>query len=119
MVLPSILLLNLIYFMRFSTKKQLHINDHLKAQLGYKSCPRTLGTEDLLYGGTRTHDFVVDESSTLTTRPSAPLSISSTYCEEYDNTGHNTHSLRHSVADSLIFNPYLSMLTIIIVPMLA
>ncbi len=53
--------------MRFSTSK--HINDHLNllnAQLGYKSCPRTLGTEDLMYGGTRTHDLVVEESSTLT-----------------------------------------------------
>ncbi len=50
---------NLIYFMRFSTSKQLHINDHLKAYLGYKSCPRTLGTEDPVYGGTRTHDLVV------------------------------------------------------------
>ncbi len=33
--------------MRFSTSEQLHINGHLKAHLGYKSCPRTLGTEDL------------------------------------------------------------------------
>ncbi len=41
-------------------KQQLHINDHLKAHLGYKSCPRTFGTEDLVYGGTRTHDLVVD-----------------------------------------------------------
>ncbi len=38
--------------MRFSASKQLHINDHLKAHLGYKFCPRTLGTEDLVYGGT-------------------------------------------------------------------
>ncbi len=52
--------LNLIYFMKFSTSKQLHMNDHLKAHLGYKSCPRTLGTEDLVYGGTRTHDLVVE-----------------------------------------------------------
>ncbi len=52
--------LNLIYFMRFSTSKQLHSNDHLKAHLGYKSCPRTLGTEDLVYGGTRTHDLVAE-----------------------------------------------------------
>ncbi len=44
--------LTCIYFMRFSTSKQLHINDHLKAHFGYKSCPRTLGTEDLMYGGT-------------------------------------------------------------------
>ena len=33
--------------MRFSTSKQSHINDHLKAHLGYKSCLRPLGTEDL------------------------------------------------------------------------
>ncbi len=46
--------------MSFSTIKQLHINDHLKAHLGYKSCPRTLGTEDQVYGGTRTHDLVVE-----------------------------------------------------------
>ncbi len=46
--------------MRFSTSKQLHINDHLKAHLGYKYCPMTLGTEDLVYGGTRTHDLVVE-----------------------------------------------------------
>ncbi len=46
--------------MRFSTSKQLHINDHLKAHLGYKSCPKTLGTEELVYGGTRTHDLVVE-----------------------------------------------------------
>ncbi len=35
--------------MRFSTNKQLHINDHLKAHLGYKPCPRPSGTEDLVY----------------------------------------------------------------------
>ena len=46
--------------MRFSTSNQLNINDHLKAHLGYKSCPRTLATEDLVYGGTRTHDLVVE-----------------------------------------------------------
>ncbi len=46
--------------MRFSRSKQLHINDHLSAHLGYKSCPRTLGTEDLVYGGTRTYDLVVE-----------------------------------------------------------
>ncbi len=46
--------------MRFWTSKQLHINDHLKAHLGYKSCPRNLRTEDLVYGGTRTHDLVVE-----------------------------------------------------------
>ncbi len=46
--------------MRFSTSKYLHINDHLKAHSGYKSCPRTLGTDDLMYGGTRTHDVVVE-----------------------------------------------------------
>ncbi len=46
--------------MKFSTSKQLHINDHLKANLGYKSCPSTLGTEDLVYGRTRTHDLVVE-----------------------------------------------------------
>ncbi len=46
--------------MRFSTSKQLHIKYHLKAHLGYKSCPRTLGTEDLVYGVTRTHDLVVE-----------------------------------------------------------
>ncbi len=50
----------LFYFMRFSTSKQLHINDQLKAHLGYKSCPKTLGTEDPVYGGTRTHDLVVE-----------------------------------------------------------
>ncbi len=54
--------LNLIYFMRFSTSKQLHINDHLKAHLEYKSCTRTLGTEDLVYGGARTHGLVVESS---------------------------------------------------------
>ncbi len=48
------------YFMRFSTSQQLHINDHLKAHVGYKSCPMTLGTENLVYGGTRTHDLVVE-----------------------------------------------------------
>ncbi len=48
-----------VYFVRFSTSKQLHINDHLKAHLAYKSCPRTLGTEDLVYGRSRTHDLVV------------------------------------------------------------
>ncbi len=46
--------------MTFSTSKQLHINDHLKAHLGYKSCARTLGTEHLVYGGTRTYDLVVE-----------------------------------------------------------
>ncbi len=46
--------------MRFSTIKQLYINDHLKAHLEYKSCQMTLGTEDLVYGGTRTHDLVVE-----------------------------------------------------------
>ncbi len=59
--------------MRFSTSNQLHINDHLKAHLGYKSCPRTLGTEDLVYGGTRTHELVVE--SPVSTRPSAPPQI--------------------------------------------
>ncbi len=49
-----------MYFMRFSTCKQLDINDHLKAHLWYKSCPRTLGTEDLVYAGTRTQDLVVE-----------------------------------------------------------
>ncbi len=44
--------------MRFSTSKHLHINDHLKPRLGYKSCPRTLGTEDLVYGETQTHDLM-------------------------------------------------------------
>ncbi len=58
--------------MRFLTSKQLHTNDHLKAHLGYKSCPRTLGTEELVYGGIRTHDLVVGSPCTLTTRPSAP-----------------------------------------------
>ncbi len=43
-----------------STSKQLHIKDHPKAHLGYKSCPKTLGTEDLVYGGSRTHDLVVE-----------------------------------------------------------
>ena len=52
--------LNLIYLMRFSTLNQLHINDHLKAHLGYKSCPRTLDTENLVYGRTRTHYLVVE-----------------------------------------------------------
>ncbi len=28
--------------------------------LGYRSCPRTLGTEDQVCGGTRTHDLVVE-----------------------------------------------------------
>ena len=46
--------------MKFSTSNQLHINDHLKAHMGYKSCSRTLGREDLMYGGTRTHDLVVE-----------------------------------------------------------
>ncbi len=46
--------------MRFSTSNQLHINEHLKAHLGHKSCPRTLGTEDLVYGGTWTHDLVAE-----------------------------------------------------------
>ena len=46
--------------MRFSTSKQLHINDHFKAHSVYKSCPRTFGTEDLVYGGTRTHDLAVE-----------------------------------------------------------
>ncbi len=48
--------------MRFTTSKQLRINDHLKAHLGYMniSCSRTLGTEDLVYGGTRTHDLMVE-----------------------------------------------------------
>ncbi len=46
--------------MRFSTSKQLHIKDHLKAHLGYKSCPKNLSTEDLVYGGIRTHDLVVE-----------------------------------------------------------
>ncbi len=46
--------------MRFSTSNQLHINDHLKAHLGYKSCPRTLGTEDQVYAGTQTHDVMVE-----------------------------------------------------------
>ncbi len=46
--------------MRFSTTKQLYINDHLKAHLGYKSCPRTLGTEDLVYGKTQTHGPMVE-----------------------------------------------------------
>ena len=47
--------------MRFSTIKLLHINDHLKAHLGYKSCPRTLGAEDLeYYGGTQTNNPVVE-----------------------------------------------------------
>ncbi len=60
--------------MRFSTSKQLHIFDHLKAHLGYKSCPRTLGTEDLVQCiwrdlNPRSRGW---ESSTLTTRPSAP-----------------------------------------------
>ncbi len=45
--------------MRFSTSNQLHINDHLKAHLGYKSCSKTLDTEGLC-GGTRAHDFVVE-----------------------------------------------------------
>ncbi len=58
---PQFFFLNLIYFIRFSTSKQLHINDHLKANLGYKSCPRTLGTEDLVYGGTQTHDSKNDD----------------------------------------------------------
>ncbi len=53
------LVLSWIYFMRFSTSTPLHIKDHLKAYLGYKSCPRTLGREDLVYGGTRTHDLSV------------------------------------------------------------
>ncbi len=48
--------------MRFSTSKRLHINDHLKVHLGYKSCPRTIGTEDQVYGGTRTHDLVVEST---------------------------------------------------------
>ena len=39
--------------MRFSTSKKLHINDHIKANLGYKSYPRTLGTEE-------GHDLMVD-----------------------------------------------------------
>ncbi len=46
--------------MRFSTSKQLYINDHLEAHLGHKSFPRTLGTEDLVYGETRTHDLMVE-----------------------------------------------------------
>ncbi len=46
--------------MRFSTSMQLQINNHLKAHLGHKSCPRTLGTEDLVYGGTQTHDLAVE-----------------------------------------------------------
>ncbi len=46
--------------MRFSTSNQLHINNHLKAHLGYESCPTTLGTEDLVYGGIRLHDLVVE-----------------------------------------------------------
>ncbi len=45
--------------MRFSTSKQLHISDHLNAHLGTNLCPRTLGTEDLMYGGTGNHDLVV------------------------------------------------------------
>ena len=51
--------------MRFSTSNHLDINDHLKAHLGYKSYPRTLGTEDLVYGGTRTHHLVVDSQVPL------------------------------------------------------
>ncbi len=46
--------------MRLSGSKQLHINDHLKAHLGYKSCQRILGTEGLVYGGTRTHNLMVE-----------------------------------------------------------
>ena len=52
--------LNLIYLMRSLTSNQLHIKNHLKAHLRYKSCPRTLGTEDLVYGRTRTHNLVVE-----------------------------------------------------------
>ncbi len=54
--------------MTFSISKQLHINNHLKAHfmhLEYKSYPRALGTEDLVYGGTGTHNIVV-ESPNLT-----------------------------------------------------
>ncbi len=51
--------LNLIYLMRFSQAIKCIFYDYLKAHLGYKSCPRTLGREDLVYGGTRTHDLVV------------------------------------------------------------
>ncbi len=59
--------------MRFSTSNQLHINDHLKAHLLYKSCPRTLGTEDLVYGGDSNPRSRGWEYSTLTTQPTAPL----------------------------------------------
>ena len=45
--------------MSFSKSKQLHINDHFKAHLGYKSCPRTLGTQNQVYGVSRTQDLVV------------------------------------------------------------
>ena len=44
--------------MRVLTSKQLHINDHLKAHLGYKSCPRILGTGEIVYGGTQIDDLV-------------------------------------------------------------
>ncbi len=38
-------------------KQAIACSNHLKAHLGYKSCEKTLGTEDLVYGGTRTHKF--------------------------------------------------------------
>ncbi len=43
--------------MRFSTSKQLHINDHLKHIWGTNLA---LGTKDLVHGGTQTHDLVVE-----------------------------------------------------------
>ena len=41
-------------------KQAIAYNHHLKAHLGYKCCPKTSGTEDLVYGGIRTLDLVVE-----------------------------------------------------------
>ncbi len=77
--------------MRFSTSMQLHINHHLKAHLGYKSCPSTLGTEDLVYGGTPTHDLVV-ESPVPYLLGHPPLPTKFTYVQIYVHLYRLLHS---------------------------
>ncbi len=61
-----------IYFMRFPASKQLHINDHLNAHLGYKSCPRSFRHRRPSVWRDSNPRSRGWESNTLTTRPSAP-----------------------------------------------
>ncbi len=53
-------LLKLDLFYEVLDKQAIAYKRSPQAHLGYKSCPRTFGTEDLVYGGTGIHDLVVE-----------------------------------------------------------